>query len=157
MDDPDFFDSLESDLRRGIDRTGSIDELFQYSFVGDDDERERASWCLAKMGQNKVPEIRILDILVSMDGDPDGQVRENVAWGIGEIAGAGIGDGRSVESVTRLMSDGENTVRGMAVWAAGRLKHKLGMDDPAMLEKARELLNDNSALVRKSAEFVFEN
>lgn len=154
--DTDYFDDLENDLRHKKDRAADLDDLFQYSFLGEDDVRERASWCVAKMGQNKVPDSRILDILYSMTGDDDPQVRENVAWGIGEVAGAGIGDERSIDSVTRLMKDQENTVRGMAVWAAGRLRHKLSLENEAMLDIARSLLDDVSPLVRKSAEYVFE-
>ena len=75
----DYFDSLETDLRAKKDRSEELDELFQLSFLGEDDIRERTSWCVAKMGQNKVPDMRILDILVSMKDDAVEQVRENVA------------------------------------------------------------------------------
>ena len=56
----DYFDSLEADLRAKKDRSEELDELFQLSFLGDDDVKDRTSWCVAKMGQNKVPDMRIL-------------------------------------------------------------------------------------------------
>lgn len=153
----DYFDDLERDLRSKKDRSDELDELFQQSFLGDDETRERVSWCVAKMGQNKVPDTRILDILLSMADDDDPQVRENSAWGIGEIAGANIGDGRSVEAVIVLMDDPVSTVRGMAVWAAGRIRHKLGLDDERMRDRAEQLLGDPSPLVSRSAEFYFQD
>ena len=58
----DYFDSLEADLRAKKDRSEELDELFQMSFLGEEDVRDRTSWCVAKMGQNKVPDMRILDI-----------------------------------------------------------------------------------------------
>ncbi len=153
----DYFDSLEADLRAKKDRSEELDELFQTSFLGEDDVRERTSWCLAKMGQNKIPDMRILDILVSMKYDEIAQVRENVAWGIGEIAGANIGDERSVEVINILMKDPDNGVRSMAAWAAGRIRFKLGINDNEMLAQLRSLLEDRSNLVRKSAEFALND
>lgn len=152
----DYFDCLEKNLREKKDRSEELDELFQLSFLGDDETKEKVSWCVAKMGQNKVPDMRILNILASMYESENDQIRENVAWGIGEIAGAEIGDDRSVAIITKLMCDPEKNVRGTAVWAAGRLKHKLGIDDERMTEIAKDLINDPSPLVSKSAEFYFE-
>ena len=153
----DYFDSLESDLRGKKDRSEELDELFQLSFLGEDDIRERTSWCIAKMGQNKVPDMRILDILISMKDDANSQVRENVVWGIGEVAGAGIGDERSVSAVIELMKDDDNSVRAMAAWAAGRLRFKLNMEDDEMLALLNSLLEDRSNLVKKSAEYALED
>ena len=150
----DYFDSLEADLRAKKDRSEELDELFQSSFLGEDDIKERTSWCVAKMGQNKTPDMRILDILVSMKDDPNEQVRENVAWGIGEVAGANIGDDRSVSVINELMKDPDNGVRAMAAWAAGRLRFKLGVNDDDMLALLNSLLDDRSNLVKKSAEFA---
>ena len=150
----DYLDSLENDLRGKKDRSEELDELFQLSFLGDDEEREKVSWCVAKMGQNKVPDTRILDILVSMKDDDSDQVRENVAWGIGEVAGAGIGDERSLSAINELMRDPDSGVRAMAAWAAGRLRIKLSMEDGEMLALLNSLLNDRSNLVQKSAEFA---
>lgn len=151
-----YFDSLEQDLRKKKDRSGELDDLFQFSFLGDDDVRERTSWCVAKMGQNKIQDMRILDILSSMSEDENPQVRENVAWGIGEVAGAGVGDDRSVSVINSLMGDAENSVRGMAAWAAGRLRYKLGIEDGIMLTTLRSLLDDRSVIVKRSAEFALE-
>ena len=159
MDDvtKDYFDSLEADLRVKKDRSEELDELFQLSFLGDDDVRDRTSWCVAKMGQNKVPDMRILDILVSMKDDDNSQVRENVAWGIGEVAGAKIGDERSMSTVNLLMKDTDNGVRAMAAWAAGRIRSRLKMENDEMLALLNSLLEDRSNLVQKSAEFALND
>ena len=153
----DYFDSLEADLRAKKDRSEELDELFQLSFLGEDDVRDRTSWCVAKMGQNKVPDMRILDILVSMKDDDNSQVRENVAWGIGEVAGAGIGDERSLFTVNELMKDMDNGVRAMAAWAAGRVRTRLNMENDEMLALLNSLLDDRSNLVQKSAEFALND
>ena len=153
----DYFDSLEKDLRGKKDRSDELDDLFQLSFLGDTDVRQRVSWCVAKMGQNKVPDMRILDILSSMKDDADSQVRENVVWGIGEVAGAGIGDERSVSAVRGALKDQDNGVRAMAAWAAGRLRFKLDINDDEMLALLNSLLDDRSNLVRKSAEFALSD
>ena len=153
----DYFDSLEADLRAKKDRSEELDELFQMSFLGEEDVRDRTSWCVAKMGQNKVPDMRILDILVSMKDDDNSQVRENVAWGIGEVAGAGIGDEKSLSTVNELMKDTDNGVRAMAAWAAGRVRTRLNMENDEMLALLNFLLNDRSNLVQKSAEFALNN
>ena len=156
MDDvtAEYFDSLEADLRAKKDRSEELDELFQLSFLGEEDVRDRTSWCVAKMGQNKVPDMRILDILVSMKDDENPQVRENVVWGIGEVAGAGIGDERSLSTVNVLMKDLDNGVRAMAAWAAGRVRTRLKMENDEMLALLNSLLSDRSNLVQKSAEYA---
>ena len=153
----DYFDSLEADLRAKKDRSEELDELFQLSFLGEEDVRDRTSWCVAKMGQNKVPDMRILDILASMKDDENSQVRENVAWGIGEVAGAGIGDERSLSTVNGLMKDSDNGVRAMAAWAAGRIRSRLNMENEEMLALLNSLLDDRSNLVQKSAEFALND
>ena len=153
----DYLDSLESDLRAKKDRSEELDELFQLSFLGEDDVRDRTSWCVAKMGQNKVPDMRILGILVSMKDDDNSQVRENVAWGIGEVAGAGIGDERSLSTVNLLMKDPDNGVRAMAAWAAGRVRSRLKMENDEMQALLNSLLDDRSNLVQKSAEFALND
>ena len=153
----DYFDSLEADLRAKKDRSEELDELFQLSFLGEEDVRDRTSWCVAKMGQNKVPDMRILDILASMKDDENSQVRENVAWGIGEVAGAGIGDERSLSTVNGLMKDSDNGVRAMAAWAAGRIRSRLNMENEEMLALLNCLLDDRSNLVQKSAEFALND
>ena len=153
----EYLDSLEKDLREKKDRSEELDELFQLSFLGEDDVRERVSWCVAKMGQNKVPDMRILDILASMKDDDNPQVRENVVWGIGEVAGAGIGDEHSMDIVKELLKDDDNGVRAMAAWAAGRLRFKLNIDDDEMLALLNSLLDDRSNLVKRSAEFALND
>ena len=109
------------------------------------------------MGQNKVPDMRILDILSTMKDDDVTQIRENVAWGIGEVAGAGIGDDRSVSVIKQLIGDRDNGVRSMAAWAAGRIRHKLDIDDDEMLALLTSLKDDRSDLVRRSAEFALSD
>lgn len=156
-DDVDrWFNDFDTDLKEKKDRSSDIDELFQYSFMGDTEIKQRTSWCLAKMGQNKVSDMRILDILVSMACDADGQVRENVAWGIGEVTGAGIGDDRSVYVVVKLMDDDEKDVRAMAAWAAGRLKHKIGIKSKSIDDRLVGLLEDSSEYVKKAARFALD-
>lgn len=152
----DYLDSLEGDLRAKKDRTDELDELFQLSFLGDGATVERVSWCVAKMAQNKVPDMRIVDIMVSLRDNVNPQVRENVAWGIGEIAGAGIGDDRCIDTLLTMMTDDNDGVRGMAAWAAGRLRRKLGMDSPDLEGRIRSLINDDSEYVRRSAEYALE-
>lgn len=147
---------LDDDLRKRKDRSDALDELFQLTFVGDAEIRQKASWCVAKMGQNKVSDMHILDILVSLVDDEDGIVRENVAWGIGEVAGAGIGDERSIETVVRLLDDDITDVRGMAAWAAGRLKHKLELTSKRLDGKLISMSDDPSEFVRKSVSFALE-
>lgn len=149
-----YLSSVHEDLLKKTDRSSELDDLFQLTFLGDAETKQEASWCVAKMGQNKVQDTRILDILSSLVGDGDDQVRENVAWGIGEVAGAGIGDERSVDAVIRLMKDPKTDVRGMAVWAAGRLKHKLDLCDKEMNETIESLRNDESEYVRKAVDFA---
>ena len=155
MDDTDdYMDILDADLRVGKDRSDDLDKLFRLSFLGDTGVRVKVSWCVAKMAQNKVQDMRILDILVSMRDDTDPDVRENISWGIGEIAGFGICDDRSAETLLVFMSDDRSTIRGMAVWAVGRLRHKAGIEDARLISAAEMLLDDPSPLVRKSAEFA---
>ncbi len=149
----EWLEVLEADLRAGKDRLDNIDELFQVTFLGTVEEKAQAVWCIAKMGQNKVHDRRILDLLIPLSGDADPSVRESVAWGIGESAGAGLHDERSVETLSTLLGDAEPLVRGMAAWAVGRLRNKLGIIDPGMDASLEAMLGDNSAYVRKSAAF----
>ncbi|MFA6680371.1 MAG: HEAT repeat domain-containing protein, partial [Candidatus Methanomethylophilaceae archaeon] len=147
---------LDADLRKKKDRSDALDELFQLTFLGDAGIRQKASWCVAKMGQNKISDMRILDILAPLTDDEDDTVRENVAWGIGEVAGADIGDERSIDSIIKLLDDDVTDVKGMAAWAAGRLKHKLNLTNKHLEEKLISLSDDPSEFVRKSALFALE-
>ncbi|MFA5453219.1 MAG: HEAT repeat domain-containing protein [Candidatus Methanomethylophilaceae archaeon] len=147
---------LDADLRKKKDRSDTLDELFQLTFLGDTEIRQKASWCVAKMGQNKISDMRILDILAPLTDDEDDTVRENVAWGIGEVAGADIGDERSIDSIIKLLDDDVTDVKGMAAWAAGRLKHKLNLTNKHLEEKLISLSDDPSEFVRKSALFALE-
>ncbi|MCQ2056137.1 MAG: HEAT repeat domain-containing protein [archaeon] len=151
-----YFDTLEEDLRKNRDCSKELHRLSLMSVCDDVSIRQRASWCVAKMGQNKIADGRIVNILSLMKKDRDPQVRENVAWGIGEIAGANISNNDSVSVVLYLMSDHDNDVRAMAAWAAGRLRHKLGIDE-GITEKLRELENDGSSYVRKCVEFALND
>ena len=148
--------ALDDDLRKKKDRSDALDELFQLTFLGDAETRQKATWCVAKMGQNKVSEMHILDILVPLVDDEDDTVRENVAWGIGEVAGAGIGDERSLEAIVKLLDDDITDVRGMAAWAAGRLKHKLKLTSKHLDVKLMSMSDDPSEFVRKSVSFALE-
>jgi len=147
-----FLEELESDLRAKRDRSDAIDELFQMTF-SEPDSMEKISWCLAKMAQNKYADMRIHGILMSI-ADTDTGTDENVMWGLGELAGSGIGDDASFALIKRKLKDPDNAVRGMAAWAAGRYRHRLGMTDGESEGILRELTDDDSPLVRSSAEFA---
>ncbi len=147
-----FLDELDSDLRAKRDRSDAIDELFQMTF-SEPEESERISWCLAKMAQNKYADMRIQSILMSMAGTDPG-TDENVLWGLGELAGTEIGDDTSFQLIKRKMKDPDTSVRGMAAWAAGRYRHRLGISDAESEALLGELLEDDSPLVRGSAEFA---
>ncbi|MCQ2086239.1 MAG: HEAT repeat domain-containing protein [archaeon] len=151
-----YFDILEANLRKNMDCSEDIRKLSQMSVCDDANVRQRVSWCIAKMGQNKVSDVRIVNILFLMRNDSDSQIRENVAWGIGEVAGAGIGNNDSVSAVLHLMSDHDSSVRAMAAWAAGRLRHKLRIDG-GITKKLRDLENDSSSYVRKCVEFALSD
>lgn len=156
-DDLAFLEELDSDLRAKKDRADALDELMQLSFLGDDEVREKVSWCLAKMGQNKVSDMRIFSILMSMYDDPLPEVKENIAWGLGELAGCGIGDDNSMSKVKELMDHSGSSVRSMAAWAAGRYHHKLKMTDDELMDKLTSLTEDKSNLVSMSAKFAIED
>ena len=79
---------------------------------------------------------------------------ENVMWGLGELAGTGIGDDASFALIKRKMKDPDASVRGMAAWAAGRYRHRLSMTDEESEVLLTELLEDDSPLVKASAEFA---
>ncbi len=152
-----WFDSVEQELRSGTDKSELLDELLQFSFLGDEDERIRTSWCVAKMAQNKIQDMRILSILSSMGDDSSEEVRENVAWGLGELAGYGFGDFSTLEIVKTLMRDNKTVVRSMAAWAAGRFHHRLNIFDDESVELLKKLAEDRSELVRKSAVFALND
>jgi len=150
----DWLSELEYDLQRKKDRADALDDLFQMTFLGEPEIRRRAAWCVAKMGQNKVSDTRIVDILIPLTEDADREIRENVAWGLGEVAGAGIGAERCIYALKKLAADDRREVRGMAAWATGRLRNKLAVSDPGLDDIMRGLLNDDSAYVAASARFA---
>ncbi len=137
MDDElrSFFRSLRDDLEEGMDRSDELDELFQWTFLGDAEAKREASWCVARMAQNGVQDQRIIDILVPLTGNIDPGTRYNVAWGIGEMARLGIGDDRCVNIVMELMCDPDPDVRTKASWSATMLRDVLGVDDTSLLER----------------------
>lgn len=137
MDDElrSFFRSLRDDLEEGMDRSDELDELFQWTFLGDAEAKMEASWCVARMAQNGIQDQRIIDILVPLTGNIDPGTRYNVAWGIGEMARLGIGDDRCVNIVMELMCDPDPDVRTKASWSATMLRDVLGVDDTSLLER----------------------
>ena len=151
-DEVTFLDELELDLRAKRDRSDAIDDLFQMTF-SEPESVERVSWCLAKMAQNKYADMRIHGILLGI-ADIDPGTDENVMWGLGELAGTGIGDDASFALIKRKMKDPDASVRGMAAWAAGRYRHRLPMTDEESESILTELLEDDSPLVKASAEFA---
>lgn len=118
--------------------------------------RTKASWCIAKMAQNKIPDREIIDALNDHVSDPVTEVRENVAWGIGEIAGIGIFDDMCIRTVTILMGDDEPNVRGMAAWACGRIVDRTGYKDEKMMSALESIENDESEYVRECVKFAKE-
>jgi HEAT repeat protein len=106
------------------------------------------------MGQNKVNDERITGSLAKHVYADDPQVRENVAWGIGEAAGTVTMNKDAMNVIALLLDDGERDVRGMAAWAAGRIRHKCGLNEYE--EKLKTLLNDNSEYVRAAAKFALD-
>lgn len=150
----DYLDALENDLKSNIDRSVELDNLSGLVRSESSVIREKSSWCVAKMGQNKVKDERIVEILLPLVFDPTTDVRENVAWGIGEAAGSGIGDDRCTQCITLLLSDAKSNVRGMAAWAAGRLIHKLKIYDEKMIAALKSLKDDASEFVRQSVNFA---
>ena len=151
----DWLEGVEEDLRAKVDRTDALDDLFQISFAGEPEEVERTSWCLAKMAQNKVQDMRVFSILMSMRGVSD-TVSENVCWGLGELAGIGIGSPEGLEYVTEMMDSPCESLRGMAAWSAGRMMHRMDIRDPRTDSKLLELTEDESPLVSMSARFATE-
>lgn len=148
-----WLSDLEADLRAKEDRTDALDELLQISFSGDDAERELASWCLAKMAQNKCQDMRVLSILMSMAGISPA-VNENVAWGLGELAGVGIGDDSSFAIVKGLMRSDQDSLRATAAWAAGRYRHRMGVSDAESDGLLESMAADPSPLVSMAAGFA---
>ena len=150
-----FLDELEADLRAKRDRSDAIDDLFQMTFT-EPGSLEKVSWCLAKMAQNKYADMRIHGILMGI-ADIDPGTDENVLWGLGELAGTGIGDDASFALIKRKLKDPDASVRGMAAWAAGRYRHRLSMTDGESEGILTDLLDDDSPLVKASAEFALAN
>lgn len=149
-------DAVEKDLLSKKDCSEHIRLIEQCLKSSDASVRRKASWCLAKMGQNKTQNTDIYELLLKLACDDDSEVRENMLWGIGEIAGAGIGDERSVLVICHGLSDENPRIRGMAAWAAERIMSKLGIFSDELSEKLNELKDDPSPYVRKSASFAEE-
>ena len=149
-------DRLESELRKKMDRSDLLDILKELCASGDEEVVRKATWCVAKMGQNKVNDVGILILLSGMAGNADPQVRENVAWGIGEAAGTIEMADDELDAISLLLDDAEHDVRGMAAWAAGRLYHKCGILSEDFENKLNRLLNDPSEYVRAAAKFALD-
>ena len=148
---------LEGDLRDKRDRSEDLDELFQLSFTEVGEVLEKVSWCLAKMAQNKLQDMRIYDILMSMLSVQDDDVKENIAWGLGELAGTGIGSLDALNALKCMLDSEVSTLRSSAAWAVGRYHHRLHLSDSESFTKLEALLNDCSELVRKSARFAIDD
>ena len=148
-----YLEELESDLKAKKDRSEDIDELFQMTLCAEPGEIEKIAWCLAKMAQNKYADMRIHGILMSV-ADTDPGTDENVLGGVGELAGTDIGDDASFAFIKRKLKDPDGSVRAMAAWAAGRYAHRLRMSDEESVSILKGLLEDDSPLVRASAEFA---
>jgi len=149
-------DGLDAELRKKADHRDTLDRLLKLSRYDNEEIVQKATWCAAKMGQNKVNDKRIISLMIeaAVNGDPE--VRENAAWGIGEAAGTIEINDVAVAVILSLLDDANCDTRAMAAWAAGRLRHKTGNTDAAIENKLKELLNDVSAYVRMTAEFALE-
>jgi len=148
--------ALDTDLRHNEDHRDLIPILGQLILSSDPELRKRSSWCLGKMGQNKVPAPEALPFLVSLIADQEEEVRENCAWGMGEFAGAGVGDESSLRALEVLLQDPDRDVRGMAAWAVGRLADKMSLSSVPCEELIFILMDDESVYLKKTAQFAWE-
>ena len=149
-------EAVEKDLLSKKDCSEYICLIEECLKSSDASVRRKASWCLAKMGQNKTQNADVYELLLNLPCGDDSEIKENMLWGIGEIAGAGIGDERSVLVICHGLSDENPRIRGMAAWAAERIMSRLGMFSDELSEKLHELKNDPSPYVRKSVSFADE-
>lgn len=148
--------ALESVLRQNEDHRDLIPILGDLIASSDSEVRKRSSWCLAKMGQNKISAPEVLSFLVSLATDSEKEVRENCAWGLGEFAGAGVGDERSLQALEILLKDQEGDVTGMAAWAVGRLANKMSLYSISCEESIAMLITGESVYASKAAQFAWE-
>ncbi len=151
---PEKLERLQQQLRQ---QAGSYEELLviKEGLSAELLLRRQASWCLAKMGQNKVREQEVYELLLTLAEEEDTEIRENMLWGLGEVAGSG--DERALAVISRDLSSEETALRGMAAWAAGRIMKKLNLFDETLIQKLKTAANDPAPYVRKSAAFALEN
>ena len=149
-------DDLEVKLRQKHDYSDLLDSLVNLSVSDNSAIIRKVTWCAAKMGQNKINDLRIISLLASLANSDDEQVRENVAWGIGETAGTVALNNNSINAISLLLDDPERDVRGMAAWAAGRFHRKCGYITDEIKTKLKTLLEDPSEYVRSAAKFALE-
>lgn len=149
-------EAVEKDLLSKKDCSEHISLIEQCLECCDASVRKKASWFLAKMGQNKTQNADVYELLLKLACDNDFEIRENVLWGIGEISGAGIGDERSIPVICYSLSDENPRIRGMAAWAAERIMSRLKLFSDELAQKLNELNDDPSPYVRKSISFAEE-
>lgn len=149
-------EAAERDLLSKKDGSEYIELIEQCLECQDIPIRRKASWCLAKMGQNKTQNSYIYELFLRLTDDNDPETKENMLWGIGEIAGAGIGDERSIPIICNGMSDENARIRGMAAWAAERIISRLELFSDELILKLNEIEDDPSPYVRKSVSFAKE-
>ncbi len=118
--------------------------------------RRSASWCIAKLAQNKVIHSAPLDKIISLLADSDEEIRENATWSLGELAGVGVGVIESIEPLNRSLKDENVQVRGMAAWALGRLAERMGLAQQSSISRLENLLMDKSQFVSKGAAYSLE-
>lgn len=111
-------EAVEKDLLSKKDCSEHIGQIEQCLKSSDASVRREASWCLAKMGQNKTQNADVYELLLKLAFDDDLEVRENMLWGIGEIAGAGIGNERSVLVICHIAY--LTKIRGSEEWRPGQ-------------------------------------
>ena len=145
----EWLSSLKDRIRSGEDCTDDLDDLFQVTFSGDDDEVQEASWCLARMAAAGCSDMRLSSILMSMR-DVSDPVSENVCWGLGELASSGIGGEDELGYAVRMHASERVSLRAMAVWCIGRLRDA-GISSDASDAVLRDAAADENPMVRACA------
>ncbi len=149
--------SALNEMLRAMEADASSLQPLSILLDNDDLEiRRSASWCIAKLAQNKAIQSAPLDKIISLLADSDEEIRENATWSLGELAGVKVGVIESIEPLNRSLEDGNVQVRGMAAWALGRLAEKMGLAQQSSISILERLLMDKSQFVSKGASYSLE-
>jgi len=149
-------DRLESALRHKSEDASSLRPLARLLHHENAEVRKKAIWLVGKLAQNKVQgEYPVSSVLGLME-DEDEESRENAAWAVGEMAALKIGSEQEAEKLNSLLKDEFSQVRGMAAWALGRLAERDSVALRSSESLLRQLLQDKSVYVSKSASWALE-